>query len=193
MFSQYDNLPDGVQALFRLIWASLWPNPQLYRIVGEYDRAGLWLSLWVPLIAGCSLLLGYGGILVRRQPRGERLLVGLCLKGLVLVGGAAITAGVIWIGGRLLFSSAPSARIVITLTALSYAPLLMGFLAGLPSIGTAIETLLYTWSALVLLVAVWSAYGTSLLAAGICVGAAFLLRLLANHLGGRVMERLGVG
>jgi hypothetical protein len=171
--------------VFTLIGYGLWPRPLLYTALTDEVRASLPVALGVVFLSGISLLIGQSVILFLNRVPPTRFLISLVIQGILLTLGLIVTALVIWISGLIVFGSDPPIAAVITLTAISYAPLTFGFLILIPYFGILIEKLLYAWTLLILLFIIRFGFDTNFVAAVICVGLAYGLRALLSATIGR--------
>lgn len=171
--------------VLRIIGASLQPREGLYDFMAAYTAELLFYVPGVAFVAGASLLLGQSVILFLNRVGPGRFALSLAIHGLLFAAGLLLTGAIVWLTGSLLFERRPELLEMLTLTALSYAPLAFGFLILIPYFGTAIEKLLYLWSALLLIVVVRFGFGASFAEALLCVGLAYLLRAGFNATLGR--------
>ncbi|NJM08682.1 hypothetical protein HC891_24585 [Candidatus Gracilibacteria bacterium] len=176
--------------VFTLIGYGFWPRPQVYAALTEDIRAALPVALGVVFLSGISLLIGQSVILFLNRVPPIRFVISLLIQGVLLTAGLIMTAIVIWLSGLIVFRSDPEISAVITLTAVSYAPLAFGFLILIPYFGIFIEKLLYAWTLLILLFIIRFGFDTNFVAAVVCVGLAYGLRTVLSATIGRPLVAL---
>lgn len=173
---------DYLATLWRVIGKALWLEPDLLAAAGAaVDTAtaprAFALAIGVVLLAGVSSLVGQStALFINRVPR-SRFVLSLVLNAVLLVGGWLVWALVLWLVGRVLFPVTPIFQTLLLLVALSYAPLVFGFLILIPWLGTFIQRLLYTWSYIIAVGAVMHEFQVRFILALITVGLGWLVLL----------------
>ncbi|MCC6626861.1 MAG: hypothetical protein IT340_05585 [Chloroflexi bacterium] len=173
---------DYLATLWRVIGKALWLEPDLLSAAGAAvgtataPRAFA-LAIGVVLLAGVSSLLGQSTTLFINRVRRARFALSLVLNGVLLVGGWLVWSLVLWLVGLVLFPITPTFQTMLLLVALSYAPLVFGFLILIPWLGTFIQRLLYAWSYIIAAGAVMHEFQVSFILAVITTGIGWLVLL----------------
>jgi hypothetical protein len=177
--------------MFEYLW-SVWRAIQLgLRLqenavqIAQASPNADWIAFGVVMAAGISLLLGQSVILFLNQVSPARFCISLVINGLLLVAGWLLWSTSVWTIGRWLFDESPPYRLVQQLVALSYAPLVFGFLILLPYLGPFVERLLYTWSFIIALRAVTFTFDVGFWGSLLCVGLGWLLLMALTATVGR--------
>ncbi len=171
-------------SVWRAIQLGLRLQPEMVEVVATYPNAG-WITFGVVMTAGISLLFGQSVILFLNQVSPGRFVISLVGNGLLLVVGCFFWAASVWVIGNWLFSEEPEYSVVLKLIALSYAPLVFGFLILMPYLGPFVQRLLYTWSFMVAVRAVSFTFEVTFWQALACTGIGWLLLMLITATIGR--------
>ena len=126
------------------------------------------IALAVLFLSTFSLSIGQSVVLFANRVRRRRFVLSLMLSATLLVIGVFIWATAVWLLAATIFDARQSFRAVFIVVALSYAPLLYGFLVLLPYLGNIIYVVLRIWILLVLLVAVQALFGFGWFEAVVC-------------------------
>ena len=126
------------------------------------------IALAVLFLGTFSLSIGQSVVLFANRVRRRRFVLSLLLSATLLVIGVFIWATAVWLLAATIFDAQQSFRAVFIVVALSYAPLLYGFLVVLPYLGNIIYVGLRIWILLVLLVAVQALFGFGWFEAVVC-------------------------
>lgn len=126
------------------------------------------MAVAVLFISTLSLSIGQSVVLFANRVGRRRFVLSLILSATLLVLGVFIWATAVWLLAGTLFGAHQSFQAVFIVVALSYAPLIYGFLVLLPYLGNIIYVVLRVWILLVLLMAVQALFGFSLFDAMIC-------------------------
>lgn len=154
-------------ALWVVINGVLSFNPEAYLAVLTEDGGGR-LSLAVLFLGTLSLSIGQSVVLFANRVGRRRFVLSLLLSATLLVVGVYIWATAVWLLATFLFGGQQSFRNVFIVVALSYAPLLYGFLVLLPYLGNIIYMALRIWILLVLLIAVQALFAFGWFEAIVC-------------------------
>lgn len=180
---------DYLWSVWRAVQLGLQLQPNVVQIAAASPNAS-WVAFGVVMAGGISLLLGQSVILFANQVSLGRFFLSLATNGLLHVTGWAIWSSIVWFIGIWLFDQKPHFVLVLRLVALSYAPLVFGFLILMPYAGPFVQRLLYTWSFLIALGAVAYTFQVGFIAALLCVGLGWLLLMLLTATIGRPMVAL---
>lgn len=175
---------DYLWSVWRAIQLGLRLQPDVVQIADTYPHA-TWIAFGVVMLAGISLLVGQSVILFLNQVRPGRFVLSLVINGLLLVAGWIVWSAAVWGIGHWIFVAEPRFALILRLVALSYAPLVYGFLILMPYLGPFVQRLLYVWSFLIALRAVEYTYNVGFWAALLCVGLGWLVLLLITATVGR--------
>ena len=172
---------DIITQLRDMIGRALWFDPTVYDTQTMDDRTRL-VSTLVVFLAGVSLLLGqcFALFLVAASPIG--FFLGLVFSGLSLtlrLGGWMICSVFF---ASLLFGVVDSPWDFISVIFVATAPLVFGFLAVLPSIGSVILYILYGWTCLTMMYGLFYGAQVPFLPGAIC--------LLSGWVAFSLLERL---
>jgi hypothetical protein len=126
------------------------------------------MAVAVLFVSTLSLSIGQSVVLFANRVGRRRFALSLMLSATLLVIGVYIWATAVWLLADTLFDAKQSFSNVFIVVALSYAPLVYGFLVLLPYLGNIIYMVLRVWILLVLLMAVQALFGFSLFDAIIC-------------------------
>ena len=156
-----------VTAVWSTIQGVLSFDPDAYLAVLKHDNGGQ-IAVAALFVSTLSLSVGQSVVLFANRVRRRRFLFSLLLSAVLLVVGVFIWALAVWLLAGFLFGSQQSFSTVFIVVALSYAPLVYGFLVLLPYLGNIIYAILRIWIMLVLLLAVQALFGLALWEAVLC-------------------------
>jgi len=123
------------------------------------ETPGIWKpALGILFLGGISDMIGQSVVLFANRVSPRRFLVSLLMGGAMLVISVFFWAASIWAIASFIFDAHRLLRDVLIVIALSYAPLLFGFLILLPYFGNIIQKLLRVWIFLALLIGVAVAF-----------------------------------
>ncbi len=128
-------------------------EPEVFAAVVTAASGG-WVALAIVFTAGISDMFGQSVVLFANRVTPRRFTVSLIMSALVLVISVFVWAGSIWLIVKFVFLFPGRFGVILTLVALSYAPLLFGFAVLLPYFGNFIYHALRIWSFLALVVGV---------------------------------------
>jgi hypothetical protein len=128
-------------------------DPNVFTTVFSTAGGG-WVALAILFVAGISDMLGQSVVLFANRVTPRRFGVSLVMSALVLIISVFVWAGSIWLVVNFVFSLEGRFARILTLVALSYAPLLFGFVVLLPYLGNFTYHALRVWSFLALVVGV---------------------------------------
>jgi predicted Abi (CAAX) family protease len=159
---------------------------------------GLWLSLFVVLLAGLSLAIAQSIILFVSRVRPGRFAFSLVLNAILFTVGFLFLTLSTWIICLLPGSPHVSFLTLIKVLGLGYAPLLFSFLGALPYLGYPIGNLLSVWNLLAMVVGFAVIAQVSAGSAFIHVGLGWLVKQVVEntigqpiaHLGHRIADRV---
>ncbi|MCZ7667812.1 MAG: hypothetical protein M5U34_11655 [Chloroflexi bacterium] len=154
-------------ALWVVINGVLFFNADIYLVVLTEDGGGR-LSLAVLFLGTLSLSIGQSVVLFANRVNRRRFVLSLLLSAALLVVGVYLWATAVWLLATFLFGGQQSFRNVFIVVALSYAPLLYGFLVLLPYLGNIIYMALRIWILLILLMAVQALFAFGWFEAIVC-------------------------
>jgi len=164
-------------------------SPDVLQVV-EAGGASQRVTAAVAVLGGASLLAGESVVLFLNQvPRG-RFLLSLLVNGVIFACTLAFWAVSIWWVGVQGLGVAVSLDSTLRLVGLGAAPFVFGFLVLAPYFGPTIARVLWVWSLLIMVQAVSFTFQVGLPAAVGCVGAGWVLVLLAGRTVGRPVIRL---
>ena len=158
---------DFLATLWAVIQGVLSFDPDVYIAVLTQDGGGR-IAVAVLFLGTFSLSVGQSVVLFANRVGRRRFVLSLLLSATLLVVGVYIWATAVWLLAATIFDAQQSFRNVFIVVALSYAPLLYGFLVLLPYLGNIIYIVLRVWILLVLLMAVHALFGFSWFAAVVC-------------------------
>lgn len=153
--------------LWAVIQGVLSFDPDVYVAVLTQDGGGR-MAVAVLFLSTLSLSIGQSVVLFANRVGRRRFVLSLLLSATLLVVGVFIWTTAVWLAAITLFNSQQSFSNVFIVVALSYAPLLYGFLVLLPYLGNIVYIVLRVWILLVLLMAVHALFGFSWFAAVAC-------------------------
>ncbi len=139
-----------ISALFRVIGGVLRLDPEVYRAVILHPQ-GTRFAVLILFLAGLSSTLGQSVVLFANRVKLRRFLFSLLMFAISVVISAFLWAVTIWLLVNWLTANDWLLLDVWTVVALSYAPLVFGFLILLPYLGRIIDDVLRVWVLLVML------------------------------------------
>jgi hypothetical protein len=145
-------------AMWNVVAGVLRLDPDVFTMVLTTPGAG-WVALAILFVAGVSDMLGQSVVLFANRVTPRRFVVSLIMSALVLIISVFVWAGSIWLIIDFVFSLPGQFARILTLVALSYAPLLFGFAVLLPYFGNFTYHALRMWSFLALVVGVKAVAG----------------------------------
>jgi hypothetical protein len=154
--------------------------------VAEHAEYGLRAALSILLLAGISETLGQSVVLILNRVSRLRFGVALGLGGLELIVEAGLWMLSVWLIVGLFGVERPSLISAIKVIGVAYAPLLLGFLVFLPTIGPLLARLLRLWTLLAVVVSTSVVFGLPPWAAAVAAALGFLARVALL----RVFERV---
>ncbi len=144
-------------ALWRLVGGVLRLDPRTFIVALE--TPGIWKpALGILFLGGLSDMIGQSVVLFANRVSPRRFLVSLLMGGAMLVISVFFWGVSVWAMASFVFDANRPFRDVLIVIALSYAPLLFGFLILLPYLGNIIQKLLRVWIFLALLIGVAVAF-----------------------------------
>ena len=153
--------------LWEIIRGVLSFDADAYLAVLNQDGGGR-VAFAVLFLCTLSLSFGQSVVLFANRVGRRRFVLSLVLSALLLIVGVFIWTTAVWLLATTLFNANQSFRAVFIVVALSYAPLIYGFLVLLPYLGNIIYIILRVWILLVLLIAVQALFGFSWFEAVLC-------------------------
>jgi hypothetical protein len=118
-----------------------------------------WVALAIAFVAGISDILGQSVVLFANRVSPRRFGVSVVASALVFIFSVFFYAFSVWLMVKFVFFLPGRFRIVLTLVALSYAPIVFSFAALLPYLGNFIYQAVRIWSLLALVVGVRAVAG----------------------------------
>lgn len=161
------SISDFLVSLWQIITGVLSFDADAYIAVLTQPGGGR-MAVAVLFVSTLSLSVGQSVVLFANRVGRRRFVLSLLLSATLLVVGVYIWTTAVWLLAATLFAADQSFSNVFIVVALSYAPLVYGFLVLLPYLGNIIYILLRIWILLVLLLAVQALFGFGLFAAIIC-------------------------
>jgi len=158
---------DFLVTLWEIIKGVLSFDADAYLAVLNQDGGGR-IALVVLFIGTLSLSIGQSVVLFANRVGRRRFILSLGLSATLLVIGVFIWTTAVWLLAATLFNAHQSFQAVFIVVALSYAPLIYGFLVLLPYLGNIIYVVLRIWILLVLLIAVQALFGFGWFEAVLC-------------------------
>ena len=139
-----------ITALFQVIGGVLRLDPEVYRVVMAHPY-GTRFAVLILFLAGLSSTLGQSVVLFANRVKLRRFLFSLVMFAISVVVSAFLWAVAIWLLVNWLTDNTWLLIDVWTGVALSYAPLVFGFLILLPYLGRIIDDILRVWVLLAML------------------------------------------
>ena len=154
-------------SLWEIITGVLSFDPDAYIAVLTQPGGGR-MAVAVLFVSTLSLSIGQSVVLFANRVGRRRFVLSLVLSATLLVVGVYIWATAVWLLAATLFDAQQSFSNVFIVVALSYAPLIYGFLVLLPYLGNIIYMVLRVWILLVLLMAVQALFNFGWFDAVLC-------------------------
>ena len=139
-----------INALFQVIGGVLRLDPEVYRVVIAHPY-GTRFAVLILFLAGLSSTLGQSVVLFANRVKLRRFLFSLVMFAISVVVSAFLWAFTIWVLVEWFTDNSWLLIDVWTAVALSYAPLVFGFLILLPYLGRIIDDILRVWVLLAML------------------------------------------
>ena len=152
---------------------------------------GIRLALLVVLVAGLSIAVAQSIILFINQVRPARFIFSLLLNMVLFAAGFIFLVFSTWLITLLPWTVQVSFPRLIAVLGLSYAPILFGFLGGLPYLGSPLLSVLSVWHLLAMVVGFGAVTGTDLGHAFGYVAFGWLVLQLLQQTIGRPIANLG--
>lgn len=160
----------------QLVSGALGLDRATFDVVARADH-GLRAALIVLLLAGVSETVGQCVVLVLNRVSRVRFCVALLLGGLELIAEAGLWMVSVWVIVGLFGVERPSLLSAVKVIGLAYAPLLLGFLVFLPTVGPLVARVLRLWTLLAVVVSTSVAFGLAPWAAAVAAALGFLARV----------------
>lgn len=177
----YDLIATTIATMGVLISGVLRLDPDVYRAALNTPNGGI-LALLTLFLAGISDTIGHSVVLFANRVPRRRFIFSVVIEALILVAGVFFWAATIWFTAEVVFGAHQPYGRVLTAVALSYAPLLFGFLILLPYLGSFVFILSRIWVLLAVLVGVAVTYSFGTWATIICSVLGWLLLTLLARL-----------
>lgn len=179
-----------ISQVMNAIRLGLTMSPQTLAVVQVPPNAR-WVALGLLVVAGVSMLLGQSVVLFVNRVPPKRFTLSLLVNGLLFVAGIFFWALMVWATGNFLLAETATYRQILLIIALSYAPLVFGFLILLPYAGSAIQVLLYVWSMLAAVRGVEAVFTAGFWASLIVVTVSFAMMYAIQTTIGRPIWAIG--
>lgn len=154
-------------SLWAVIKGVLSFDPDATTAVLTQDGGGR-IALAILFLSTLSLSVGQSVVLFANRVGHRRFVLSLMLSATLLMVGVYIWTTAVWLLAEAIFNATQSFRDVFIVVALSYAPLIYGFLVLLPYLGNIFYMILRIWILLVLLTAVQALFGFGWFEAILC-------------------------
>jgi GAF domain-containing protein len=141
----------------------------------QADRLGLLVAVIIVLLAGLSEALGQSIVLFANRVRPLRFVASLIVQAVLFLGGYIAWVTSIWLIGQALFNRTVPYMDVMRAVGLAYVPLVFGFMALLPYLGSPIIRFLYLWVLIAMVYTVRSVLDLTIAQTVICAGFGVLL------------------
>ena len=151
--SNADSLAVFIETVWQLITGVLRLDPAAYRALLAAPN-GWKLALAILLIASLSYTLGQSVVLFANRVNRRHFIFALAISALSLVISVLFWAGSIWLSAVILFDVRQPFEQILSAVAISFAPLLFGFLILLPYFGNIVFVVLRIWVFLAIIVGV---------------------------------------
>lgn len=151
--SDANGLVDFIETVWQLITGVLRLDPDAYRTILAAPN-GWKLALAVLLVASLSYTVGQSVILFANRVNRRHFIFALAISTLSLAISVLFWAGSIWLSAAVLSDIRQSFEQILTAVAISFAPLLFGFLILLPYLGNIAFVVLRIWVFLAIIVGV---------------------------------------
>jgi len=179
-----------ISQVMNAIRLGLTMSPQTLAVVQVPPNAR-WVALGLLVVAGVSMLLGQSVVLFVNRVPPKRFTLSLLVNGLLFVAGIFFWALMVWATGNFLLAETATYRQILLIIALSYAPLVFGFLILLPYAGSAIQVLLYVWSMLAAVRGVETLFAAGFWASLVVVTLSFAMMFTIQTTIGRPIWAIG--
>ena len=151
--SDANSLAVFIETVWQLITGVLRFDPDAYHAVLAAPN-GWKLALAILLIASLSYTVGQSVVLFANRVNRRHFIFALAISALSLAISVLFWAGSIWLSAAVLFDVRQSFEQILTAVAISFAPLLFGFLILLPYFGNIVFVVLRIWVFLAIIVGV---------------------------------------
>jgi hypothetical protein len=180
-FSDTYSLIGFLESAWQIAAGVLRLNPQAYEVLLALPN-GLWLALFILLLASLSYAVGHIVVLFANRIDRRHLLPGLAGASLALVFSAFFWAGSIGLAADIFFETQQSMEQVFLVVAISFAPLLFGFLILAPYLGNIIFYGLRIWVFLAVIAGTMVTFQFSFWQALICSALGWIVMELLTRL-----------
>ena len=179
------DLFNGLGQIWRVIWQSLTLDHNLWRdLVANPDRIRFQFALLIVVLAGFSEAMAQSVVLFLNQVRPHRFIASLLINAVLFTFSYLFYVLSINLVARVLYGAPRPDELTFDSIALTYAPLILGFLVLIPYFGRGVQILLSVYHFLALLIAVRITFALEPLQAVVCVAVGWaLLTLLSGTLG----------
>lgn len=168
---------------WHLVSGASFLNPDAFQQINQLPNGGE-VALIIVLIAGLSQGIGQCIVLFVNRVKPVRFILSLLISSVVFALSYGLWALSIWLTSNFLFYTEANYLLVLRTLGLSYAPQILGFLIGLPYLGTPIYVLLSIWSLLAQITGLQVFTDLQDWGAFFCVGLGWLvLQLLQRTIG----------
>jgi len=179
-----------ISQVMNAIRLGLTMSPQTLAVLQVPPNAR-WVAFGLLVVAGASMLLGQSVILFVNRIPPKRFTLSLLVNGMLFVAGIFFWALMVWATGNFLLAETATYRQILLIIALSYAPLVFGFLILVPYAGPAIQVLLYVWSMLAAVRGVEAVFTAGFWASLIVVTVSFAMMYAIQTTIGRPIWAIG--
>ena len=152
-YSDTNSLAVFIETIWQLIRGVLRLDPDAYHALLAAPN-GWKLALVILLAASLSYTVGQSVVLFANRVNRRHFIFALAISALSLVISVLFWAGSIWLSAVILFDVRQSFEQILTAVAISFAPLLFGFLILLPYFGNIVIVVLRIWVFLAIIVGV---------------------------------------
>ena len=180
----------ALNQFWQLLWSGLSLNPQGFYNINVLPQ-GTTAALIVVLIAGFSLALGQSIVLFINKVKPIRFIFSLAVSSILFLFTYSFWVASIWLVSNIFFNLHLSFLTVARTLALSYAPLTLAFLIGLPHLGIPISILLSIWRLLAEVYGMEVVAGLDSWSAFACTGLGWVVLELFERTLGRPIVVLG--
>ena len=178
------------QKLWHLIGAAFSLEPDIYIPLAKSSHSET-IVLLIVLAAGLSQEIGQSFILFINRIKPVRFVLYLGFAAVLFAFSYVFWTWSIWFVGHFIFRSELQLVSVMRLVALSYAPLLFGFLVGLPYFGIPISVVLSIWSLLILVAGLQNLGSLTTWKAFTCAGLGWVVLQVLQRIAGRPLIETG--
>ncbi len=151
--SDANSLAVFIETVWQLITGVLRLDPGAYRAVLAAPN-GWKLALAILLVASLSYTLGQSVVLFANRVNRRHFIFALAISALSLAISVLFWAGSIWLSAVIIFDVRQPFEQILSAVAISFAPLLFGFLILIPYLGNIIFVVLRIWVFLAIIVGV---------------------------------------